>query len=240
MSLRVEKIGQNRRFHYVVEQLQQAILSGEILPGETLPSEMKLKEMFDTGRGTIREALRMLEQKGLINIKVGAGGGIVVRDMGVEKITEHLNMLMQVKKINIDHIASFRFGVEGLVAEMAAINAKGEDIFELKSRLAEIKKLLDEDHSYWRRFIEIDIDIHRNIAKIAANPIYEAVTEMIHQNILGSTDLFSEKPQHLLQQNYEDLVGIVNAIENKDSEKAKELARQHVHRFKDNITEDLG
>ena len=198
MTLKIEKIGQNRRFHHVVEQLQQAILSGDIQPGEMLPPEMKLKEMFETGRGTIREALRMLEQKGLIDIRVGAGGGIVVRNMGVEKITEHLNMLMQVKKVNLDHIAGFREGVEGLVAEIAAKKANKQDIVLLRSKLAEIKKLMTCDQSYWHRFIELDIEIHRIIAKIAANPIYEAVTEMIHQNILGSTELFSEKNQTIL------------------------------------------
>ena len=239
MALRIEKIGQSRRFHHIVEQLQRAILSGEIQPGETLPPEMKLKEMFDTGRGTVREALRMLEQKGLVDIKVGAGGGIVVRDMGVEKITEHLNMLMQVKKVSLDDIASFREGVEGLVAEMAARNATVKDIGELRNKLAEIKKLLNDDNSYWHRFIEIDIEIHRMIAKIAANPIYEAVTEMIHQNILGSAELFSEKSPELLLQNYDDLLSIVDALEKRDAKKAKNLARRHVHRFKDNIAEDL-
>ena len=48
MDLKVQKLNQNRRFHNVVEQLQNAILSGQLKPGENLPPEMKLKEMFDT------------------------------------------------------------------------------------------------------------------------------------------------------------------------------------------------
>lgn len=239
MALKVQKLGENRRFHHVVDQLQEAILSGDLKPGDGLPSEMKLKEMFETGRGTIREALRMLEQKGLIDIRVGAGGGIFVRDMGTEKITEHLKMLIQFKKVNVTHIATFREGVEGSVAAMAAEKANKEDVEVLRSSLSEIKKLMTRDNSYWHRFIDIDIEIHLTIAKIAANPIYEAVIEMIHQDILGSTVHFSEKNQKVLQQNYDDLKGIVNAIAAKDAEKAKTLARLHVNRFRENIIEDI-
>ncbi len=239
MALKVQKLGENRRFHHVVDQLQEAILSGDLKPGDGLPSEMKLKEMFETGRGTIREALRMLEQKGLIDIRVGAGGGIFVRDMGIEKITEHLKMLIQFKKVNVTHITTFREGVEGSVAALAAEKANKEDVEVLRSSLSEIKKLMTRDNSYWHRFIDIDIEIHLTIAKIAANPIYEAVIEMIHQDILGSTAHFSEKNQKVLQQNYEDLKGIVDAIAAKDSEKAKNLARLHVNRFRENIIEDI-
>lgn len=239
MPLKIEKLAQSRRFQSVVEQLQNAILSGDLKPGDSLPPEMKLKEMFETGRGTIREALRILEQKGLIDIRVGAGGGSVVRDIGVEKITEHLNMLVQFKKVNVEHIAKFREGVEGIVAELAAENASAEDIEELRGSLAKIENLMTEDNSYWNRFIEVDIEIHRTIAKIAANPIYEAVTEMIHQNILGASESFSEKNKSVLKQNYDDLKAIIEAIAAKDPQKAKSLARLHVNRFRENIEEEI-
>ncbi|THB81829.1 MAG: FadR family transcriptional regulator [Desulfobacteraceae bacterium] len=235
MALNIQKIKQNRRFHDVVEQLQQAIVSGELKPGESLPPEMKLKEMFSTGRGTIREALRMLEQKGLIDIRIGAGGGAFVRSIGTEKITEQLNMLIQFKKVDIDHISQFREGVEGLVAEIAATMATPEQVDHLQSILAQIKSLLEKDHAFWHKFIEIDIQLHMAIAGIAANPIYEAVIEMVHQNILGPDEPFSEKDQAILQQNYEDLEGIVDAIASHDPVRAKTLARRHVSRFKDNI-----
>jgi DNA-binding FadR family transcriptional regulator len=62
---------QNRVFQDVVDQIQDAILSGKLPPGSKLPAERDLKEMFNTSRGTLREALRVLEQKGLIEIKLG-------------------------------------------------------------------------------------------------------------------------------------------------------------------------
>ena len=70
-----KKAKQTRVFQDVVEQVQDAILNGKLKPGSKLPPERALKDMFNTSRGTLREALRVLEQKGLIDIKLGVAGG---------------------------------------------------------------------------------------------------------------------------------------------------------------------
>ncbi len=70
-----QKAKQNRIFQDVVDQIQEAILQGRLKAGNKLPSERELQEIFQTSRGTLREALRVLEQKGLITIKTGVSGG---------------------------------------------------------------------------------------------------------------------------------------------------------------------
>ena len=66
---------QTKVFQDVVEQIQEAILDGRLTAGQTLPAERELKEMLSISRGTLREALRVLEHKGLIEIKLGVGRG---------------------------------------------------------------------------------------------------------------------------------------------------------------------
>ena len=65
------KAKQSRIYQDVVEQIQTAILDGEIEAGAKLPSERDLCDLFQTSRGTLREALRILEQKSLIEIRLG-------------------------------------------------------------------------------------------------------------------------------------------------------------------------
>jgi len=63
-------------------QIEAAILEERILPGERLPSERELQVQFKTGRGVIREAIRALKQKGLIEIRKGGKGGAYVKKSG--------------------------------------------------------------------------------------------------------------------------------------------------------------
>ncbi|MBW2297456.1 MAG: FadR family transcriptional regulator, partial [Deltaproteobacteria bacterium] len=107
---------QNRIFQDIVDQIQEAILEGRLQTGDILPSERDLKEMFNTSRGTLREALRVLEQKGLIEIKLGVGGGSVVKEVSVDKISESLALLIRTQRVSLNHLAEFREAVEGIIA----------------------------------------------------------------------------------------------------------------------------
>ena len=89
------KTPHNRIFQDLVGQIQEAILDGRLQPGDKLPSQRELVAMFQTSRASIREALRVLEQKGLIEVKLGVSGGAVVRNAGTGPITESLKLLLQ-------------------------------------------------------------------------------------------------------------------------------------------------
>ncbi len=114
-----KKATQNRMYQDIVEQIQVAILDNRIKPGARLPSERDLCEMFQTSRGTLREALRILEQKSLIEIRLGANGGAYVKDANAELMAENLAMLIRSQNISLSHLAEFREGIEGVVARLA-------------------------------------------------------------------------------------------------------------------------
>ncbi|HKJ65784.1 MAG TPA: winged helix-turn-helix domain-containing protein, partial [Desulfopila sp.] len=72
----------------VVEQMQTAIAEGRMCPGELLPSNQELCEIFRTNEDTLHEALRILEQKGLIETRLEEGGGVFVKDANAELMAE--------------------------------------------------------------------------------------------------------------------------------------------------------
>ena len=117
------KTVQNRIYQDLVEQIQDAILDGKLKPGDKLPSQRELVELFQTSRASLREALRVLQHKGLIEVKLGVSGGAVVKDINTEQITEDLSLLMQHQKVSFDQLAEFREGVEGC----AASQPRGDD-----------------------------------------------------------------------------------------------------------------
>jgi DNA-binding FadR family transcriptional regulator len=92
------KTTQNRIYHDLVMQIQDAIMTGKLKPGDKLPAQRDLVQEFQTSRASLREALRVLEQKGLIEIKLGVNGGAVIKKIGTEQIAEHFFLLMQNQK----------------------------------------------------------------------------------------------------------------------------------------------
>ncbi|MEJ2098866.1 MAG: FadR/GntR family transcriptional regulator [Desulfobacterales bacterium] len=222
---------QTKVFQDVVAQIQEAILDGRLKAGDTLPSERQLKNMFNISRGTLREALRVLEQKGLIEIKVGVGGGSVVKDVNADQVSESLALLIRLQKISLNHLAEFREDVEGIVAAHAAERRTEADILQLKELLNQARIYIDQGASQRDAFIEIDKQIHMTLAAAAQNPIYISVLHSVHDNIHRYYEQYLSMEEPELEENYQDLCDLVNRVEKGQADKARELARDHVRRF---------
>ncbi len=239
MDVKFKKPRPNRIFQHVVAEIQAAILDGRLKPGDQLPSEMKLKDMFDTSRGTIREALRVLEQKGLIDIKIGVSGGAVVREVDTRQITESLNLLVQARNVSFEQLVEFREAVEGIVAGLAAERAKPDNIRHLHELMAAADNLLQEGSKHWQELLKIDVKLHIAIAEVAGNPVFVAVLKMVHENILDSFEWFDLENSHVLEDNFQDMAQLIEAIENGQATEARSLARYHVRKFHDYLKKGM-
>jgi DNA-binding FadR family transcriptional regulator len=85
--------------------------------------------------------------------------------------------------------------------------------------------------SQWRRFVDIDKQIHQALAQVTGNPMYIVVNQMIHDNIQRYYESFLPWTEAMLQENFEDLRDIVALIKTGEGDKASALARRHVQRF---------
>jgi len=222
---------QTKVFQDVVEQIQEAIFDGRLKTGQTLPAERDLKAMFNVSRGTLREALRVLEQKGLIEIRLGVGGGSVVKSSDTEQVRESIGLLIRSKNISLGHLAEFREDVEGIVAGHAAERHTAADIKTLRQLLVQAHQCVDQGSSQRDAFIDLDKQIHMNLAVITGNPIYISVLHSIHDNIHRYYDRFLAMENRELRENYQDLCEIIQAVENGQADLARKLSRNHVLRF---------
>lgn len=222
---------QNRIFQDVVDQIEEVILSGQLNAGDTLPSERDLKDMFQTSRGTLREALRVLEQKGLIEIKLGVGGGAVVTASPIEQVCNGLDLLVRFQKISLQQLAEFREGVESTVADIAARRAGPQDAALLEDLLEKARHHAHRGVAYWREFVEIDKQIHQALAEITGNPMYIVVNQMVHNNIQRYYEKFLPWNEAMLQENYQDLSDIIQNVKTGRADLARRMAHKHVRRF---------
>lgn len=222
---------QNRVYQDVVGQIQKAILEGKLRIGDRLPAERELTELFKASRGTIREALRVLEQKGLIEIKLGVGGGAVIKGVTTDKMSESLALLVQHKQVSLNHLAEFREGVEALVAALAAERVTKGDVEPLRELLAQAHGYLAHGVSHWDRFIRVDEQVHLALSRITGNPLFASVLKTVHDNIHRYYESFLPGDEGIMRENYQDLCDIVEAVERGHGAKAARLVQAHVRRF---------
>jgi len=219
----------NRIFQDVVNQIQDAIVDGRIKAGDVLPSERELQRMFHTSRGTLREALRVLEERGLIDIRLGVRGGAVVRDITSRQPSETLALLIRSRQVSLRHLAEFREGMEGNVAALAAQHAAPADVRRLEAVVAEAERHMaaaDRDG-----FIEADKRFHLDLSEITGNPVYIFVFHSIHENIHRYYDRYLSMDGRELSENLSDLRDILRAVAQGRPDEARVMAQSHVHRF---------
>ena len=195
--------------------MKRAILTGRLKAGDRLPSERELVEMFQASRGSLREALRVLEQKGLIHIRVGAGGGAVVRSLGTRQVSESLGFLIRYEKITLEELTEFRERVEGDAAALAARRATKAELDLLDSALQTARACVKKGESAWEDFLRADERFHVAMVTSSHNRIYYSVLKMVQDNI---HQLYLGTPLRtldMMRENLDDLTGIFEAIREK-------------------------
>lgn len=231
MNFTPKSIKHNKMFQEIVEQVEQAILQGELRPGDSLPPELQLKEMFQTGRSTVREAIRVLEALGYLEIRQGVGGGSFVKAIEPDNVANSMIRYLLSNNVSFDDIANFRELVEGGATALAAQSASSEQIEHLREILELSREVLEANPADWINHYKFDEKIHVAIAEITSNPLFVVVLHALHFNLLDADDRFAPKSPKDLWDNYESLNKIVTAIENGDAKAAERAAREHVNIF---------
>lgn len=231
MDVTFDKMVPVKSYQHVVEQVESAILDGALRQGERLPSEMKLKEMFGTSRGTVREALRVLEQKGLVTIRTGVKGGATVKEANTEAMSDGMALLIRQQRVSLEKLAEFREFLEGFAAEKAAERCDKEEIAALNAILKSIEAHVSSEPEDWHEFHRLDAIFHRRLAEMADNPLVEANLSTIHENIHGYFQKYLPFSRELLLEDVDDLRRIAAAVERGDAQGAGEATRFHIARF---------
>jgi len=216
------KIGTGLTLSQKIERkIEEAIRQKKLIPGTKLPSEKELCAQFAVSRTALREALRRLSARGLIDIRKGSG--IYIMELKIEDAINSLHLFYDLR-FNSDlilQIIEVRRLFEPEVARLAARNRTENDIKTLQKNLAELERSNPDNTQ-----LEVDIinRFHMNLAKATHNPIvlislepvYSLLPRMrnlIYVNIEGEKEYTMKYQEELL-----------NALKIKDSNKAYEVS----------------
>lgn len=168
----------------VVDVLLDRIVSGELVPGTLLPNEPQLCQVFGVSRTVIREAVKILEQKGLVRVKQGQGTRVA--DPDEWNLLDPLVLAASVRHDRqlrmLDDVVEVRRVLESHMARQAAASATSDD-------RAEIRRLLDlltVEVVMPDRYVLTDLAFHEAIMRASGNRLGRAVVRTIHSEARAS------------------------------------------------------
>ena len=207
----------------IVRQIREAIFSGQLRPGNKLPTERDMAERFQTSRNSVREALRRVEQEGLIRIKKGINGGVFIAEVDHRPAFTSLQTLMQLRKVSVHDITEVRLTFEPQTARLAAERASAEDIRELEEVVERMSKAVTS-HELPRSY---DLMFHQIVARAAGNPVLQLLGEtMLEVASRTITELHPSEDtiRHVLRCHRQ----VLAAIRRRDGALAERVMREHI------------
>ncbi|MDO5425896.1 MAG: FadR/GntR family transcriptional regulator [Eubacteriales bacterium] len=196
----------------VEEELMNFILQEPVEVGEKIPNEFELAERFGVGRSTIREAVKGLVSKGILEVRRGSGTYVVSTSsldedpLGLAKLDDKYKLALELFDV--------RLMLEPEIAASAAEHAGPEDLEQLTRLCEETERMYLEGKNH----IPKDIEFHTCIAKCSKNRVVETLIPVINTAVLTFANLTHRQ---LMQETIETHRAIVESIARKDSVGAK-------------------
>ncbi len=204
----------------VLRQLQTAIVQGDLLPGAKL-NEPELASRFGTSRGPLREAIRGLQARRLVQVTPNAGARVVSLDA-----------------VQLRALYETREALEGMAARLAAQRMTPEQVEDLKGLLSDHATSVNDDRGVGYYQEEGDYDFHYRIVHGTGNDVLaDVLLDDLYQLMRMYRFKFSiggGRPERALEEHWR----IVEAIEQKDGELAEILMRRHIGAARLRLEED--
>lgn len=159
------------RAEALARRIEEHIRDNALPEGARLGTKGDLRREFGVAVGTVNEALRVLETRGLIEARPGPGGGVFVATPSPHLRLSHLILGFREGAMSIGHCLAVRNALEPLVAEEARRFRTDEDIAELRAILAQMTESLDAPD----RFLRANWALHRRMVDISPNAVLRAV-----------------------------------------------------------------
>jgi len=207
-------------YELLAQRLLELIARGELAVGEPLPSERELVERFRVGRSSVREALRVLESKGLID---GGGKGRFVVSESPNPLNSSLQVLLELKEADVAELYELREVLEGATVAFAAERRTEDDLVAMAEAIDEMAAGLGSPDDY----IEADLRFHLAIARAGGNRIavhmMQAIREILRR---GLTRLYSVPggPERSIAHHR----AILEAVAAQDAAAARERMLEHL------------
>lgn len=212
----------SRLYEQIVQQVEDSIHKGALKAGDQLPPERELAQQFGVSRTAVREAVKALHEKGLV--EAYPGRGTFITDGTSYSMRQSFDRMVKVEQAEGSaFLAEVREILEPEIAALAATRADDEDLASMREQVA----VMDSASKDPDAFIEADLDFHLALAEAAANPIIlsliDSIVGLLREQRIGIFQVEGgpERGQHHHKK-------ILKAIELHDPTGAREAMKAHL------------
>ncbi len=212
----------SRLFEQIVQQVEESILKGQLKPGDQLPAERDLAQRFGVSRTAVREAVKTLREKGLV--EAYSGRGTFVTNGTSQAIRQSLDLMIRFnKQEGSAHLAELRFVLEPEIAGLAAERIEDQLLSTMREAVAVMDRNLRDPDGY----VEADLDFHLALAEAAGNPLILSLLDSIvgllreQRSRIFNVERGPERGQYHHKR-------ILAAVESRDAEAARVAMRAHL------------
>lgn len=218
-------------FEQVAVQIEKRILDGELRSGDRLPTERELAEQFQVSRTAVREAMKILAQKGLVDMRPGRG--TIVIDGAHEAMQDSIGLVMKLKLGEVggsDNLVEVRGMLETEIAALAAARATEKEI----AAMHEAVQMMDESLNDADTYIAADNRFHEALARATQNALIIILINSI-------VNLLSEQRKQVFQVEGGPQRGqvhhkrILDSVIRREPEVARSAMRSHLQQVREDI-----
>lgn len=228
---RFRQVESVRLYESIVEQIEGAILRGELKPGQRLPSERALVTQFGASRPTVREALRVLESNGVVRSRPGDPNGPEILPFSPQGLAKQMSRLVHVEEMSIGELVAFRMILDGSANLLAARLRSEEELAAMDETIAAMEAAIGEGYE---AFSQADMAFHDAVAAASRNTLIKVCNQVVRGVVLS---LISDKvnrafdSEQLMRESLGHHKQVLEAIRVRDGVGAARASRETLYDY---------
>lgn len=217
----------SRLYEQIVQQIEESIVKGSLKPGDQLPAERELAQRFGVSRTAVREAVKALREKGLV--EAYSGKGTFITDGTTQAVRQSLDLMVKIgQPEGSTYLAEVRAILEPEIAALAAARIQEPELTTMRDAVSTMDKAGQDPDAY----IEADLDFHLALAEGASNPLILSLLDSI-VGLLREQRLRIFRVPGGPERGQIHHKRILEAVEKHDPEMARQAMRAHLSQVSD-------
>lgn len=228
--MQFEPINRKRTTEVVIENLEARILDGTFSDGEKLPSEEQLATQLGVGRRAVREALKVLEVKGLVEIQMGVGAIIKRNDLDsfLEALTRNVCSYLSINRADLEHVMELRKLLEGAALERLIVQPDTQKVQELADLVSHQRSAFAVED--FMAYQEWHFEFHTGIVDVLQNPVISMIYQQTLMLIRAPMEKSGSRPD-VTARAIEDHAQMIDALQRGDLEGLRKVLDRHLANF---------